>query len=81
MSLGGTSSHGLLSLSNQVVDIADFNAIKISIADPDKIRSWYLTRPVSDRKDLQRVRQRMHCGHRDSSGTPLSHRSRPGHCR
>jgi DNA-directed RNA polymerase subunit beta' len=40
MSLGGTSSHGLLSLSNQTVDIADFNAIKISIADPDKIRSW-----------------------------------------
>ena len=40
MSLGGTSSHGLLSLSNQAVDIADFNAIKISIADPDKIRSW-----------------------------------------
>jgi DNA-directed RNA polymerase subunit beta' len=40
MSLGGTSSHGLLSLSNQAVDVADFNAIKISIADPDKIRSW-----------------------------------------
>jgi len=40
MSLGGTSSHGLLSLSNQTIDIADFNAIKISIADPDKIRSW-----------------------------------------
>jgi len=40
MSLGGTSSHGLLSLSNQAADIADFNAIKISIADPDKIRSW-----------------------------------------
>ncbi|MFT7098379.1 MAG: DNA-directed RNA polymerase subunit beta' [Rickettsiales bacterium] len=39
-SLGGTSSHGLLSLSNQAVDVADFNAIKISIADPDKIRSW-----------------------------------------
>ena len=40
MSLGGTSSHGLLSLSNQTVDVADFNAIKISIANPDKIRSW-----------------------------------------
>jgi DNA-directed RNA polymerase subunit beta' len=40
MSLGGTSSHGLLSLANQAVDISDFNAIKISIADPDKIRSW-----------------------------------------
>ena len=40
MSLGGTSSHGLLSLSNQAIDISDFNAIKISIADPDKIRSW-----------------------------------------
>ena len=40
MSLGGTSSHGLLSLSNQAIDVADFNAIKISIADPDKIRSW-----------------------------------------
>jgi DNA-directed RNA polymerase subunit beta' len=40
MSLGGTSSHGLLSLSNQAVDVADFNAIRISIADPDKIRSW-----------------------------------------
>ncbi|MFT6332323.1 MAG: DNA-directed RNA polymerase subunit beta' [Lentimonas sp.] len=39
-SLAGTSSHGLLSLSNQAVDVADFNAIKISIADPDKIRSW-----------------------------------------
>jgi len=41
MSLTGTSSHGLLSLnSNNAVDLLDFNAIKISIADPDKIRSW-----------------------------------------
>ena len=41
MSLAGTSSHGLLSLtSNNSVDLLDFNAIKISIADPDKIRSW-----------------------------------------
>ncbi len=41
MSLTGTSSHGLLSLtSNSSVDLLDFNAIKISIADPDKIRSW-----------------------------------------
>ncbi len=40
MSLGGTSSHGLLSLSNQVIDVSDFDAIKISIASPDKIRSW-----------------------------------------
>ena len=41
MSLAGTSSHGLLSLnSNNAVDLLDFNAIKISVADPDKIRSW-----------------------------------------
>jgi DNA-directed RNA polymerase subunit beta' len=41
MSLTGTSSHGLLSLnSNNSVDLLDFNAIKISIADPEKIRSW-----------------------------------------
>jgi DNA-directed RNA polymerase subunit beta' len=41
MSLTGTSSQGLLSLtSNSAVDLLDFNAIKISIADPDKIRSW-----------------------------------------
>src|SRR3989339_657467 len=41
MSLAGTSSHGLLSVtSNNAVDLLDFNAIKISIADPDKIRSW-----------------------------------------
>ncbi len=41
MSLAGTSSHGLLSLnSNNSVDLLDFNAIKISIANPDKIRSW-----------------------------------------
>ncbi len=41
MTLAGTSSHGLLSItSNSAVDLLDFNAIKISIADPDKIRSW-----------------------------------------
>ena len=41
MTLAGTSSHGLLSVtSNNAVDLLDFNAIKISIADPDKIRSW-----------------------------------------
>ena len=41
MTLAGTSSHGLLSISNNSsVDLLDFNAIKISIADPDKIRSW-----------------------------------------
>jgi DNA-directed RNA polymerase subunit beta' len=41
MTLAGTSSHGLLSTSNNAsVDLLDFNAIKISIADPDKIRSW-----------------------------------------
>lgn len=41
MSLAGTSSHGLLSVSsNSAVDLLDFNAIKITIASPDKIRSW-----------------------------------------
>jgi len=41
MSLVGTSSHGLLSInSNNAVDLLDFNAIRISIANPDKIRSW-----------------------------------------
>lgn len=41
MSLAGTSSHGLLSLnSNAAVDLLDFNAIKISVASPEKIRSW-----------------------------------------
>ena len=41
MTLAGTSSHGLLSISNNnSVDLLDFNAIKITIADPDKIRSW-----------------------------------------
>ena len=40
MTLGGTSSYGLLSLSNQVVDVSDFDAIRISIASPDKISSW-----------------------------------------
>ncbi len=41
MTLAGTSSHGLLSISNNSsVDLLDFNAIKITIANPDKIRSW-----------------------------------------
>ncbi len=41
MSLTGTSSHGLLSLnSNAAVDLLDFNAIKISVASPEKMRSW-----------------------------------------
>ena len=39
-SLEGISSDGLLRLSNQKTDNLNFNAIKISIADPDKIRSW-----------------------------------------
>jgi len=36
----GTSSYGLLSLSNQSMGITDFDAIRISIASPEKIRSW-----------------------------------------
>ncbi len=41
MSFVGTSSHGLFSVnSNSSVDSLDFNAVKISIANPDKIRSW-----------------------------------------
>ena len=41
MSLVGIASHGLLSLSSKHnVDLLDFDAIKISVADPDKIRSW-----------------------------------------
>ena len=41
MTLAGTSSYGLLSLnSNSSVDLLDFNAIRISIANPEKIRSW-----------------------------------------
>ena len=41
MSLAGTSSHGLLSISsNSAVDLLDFNAIKITVASPEKIRSW-----------------------------------------
>jgi len=41
MSLVGTSSHGLLSInSSNSVDLLDFNAIRISIASPEKIRSW-----------------------------------------
>ena len=39
-SLEGISSDGLLRLSNQKTDNLNFNAIKISIAAPDKIRSW-----------------------------------------
>tara|TARA_Y100000389_G_scaffold69310_1_gene65948 strand:+ start:3403 stop:7494 length:4092 start_codon:yes stop_codon:yes gene_type:complete len=38
--LEGISSDGLLRLSNQKTDNLNFNAIKISIADPEKIRSW-----------------------------------------
>ncbi|MFC1659395.1 DNA-directed RNA polymerase subunit beta' [Pseudomonadota bacterium] len=40
MALAGTSSYGLMSLSNQTVDMSDFDAIRISIASPEKIRSW-----------------------------------------
>ena len=40
MALDGTSSYGLLSISNQTLDLADFDAVKISIASPEKIRSW-----------------------------------------
>jgi DNA-directed RNA polymerase subunit beta' len=40
MALVGTSSYGLMSLSNQTVDMSDFDAIKISIASPEKVRSW-----------------------------------------
>jgi DNA-directed RNA polymerase subunit beta' len=40
MVLDGTSSYGLLSLSNQNSEMIDFNAIKISIASPEKIKSW-----------------------------------------
>ncbi len=40
MALDGTSSYGLMSLSNQSLDLADFDAVKISIASPEKIRSW-----------------------------------------
>jgi DNA-directed RNA polymerase subunit beta' len=39
-SLEGISSDGLLRLSNQKTDNLNFNAIKISIANPDNIRSW-----------------------------------------
>ena len=40
MTLDGTSSYGLMNISNQVLDSTDFNALKISIASPEKIRSW-----------------------------------------
>lgn len=41
MSLVGTSSHGLLSLNAKATsEIMKFDAVRISIADPDKIRSW-----------------------------------------
>ena len=40
MALDGTSSYGLMNISNQVLDSTDFNALKISIASPEKIRSW-----------------------------------------
>ena len=39
MALDSTSSYGLLSSMNQM-DATDFDAIKISIASPEKIRSW-----------------------------------------
>ncbi len=40
MALDGTSSFGLMSISNQVLDSTDFDTLKISIASPEKIRSW-----------------------------------------
>lgn len=40
MALDGTSSYGLLNSINQSLDMMDFDAIKISIASPEKIRSW-----------------------------------------
>ena len=40
MALDGTSSFGLMSISNQVLDSTDFDALKITIASPEKIRSW-----------------------------------------
>jgi DNA-directed RNA polymerase subunit beta' len=40
MALDGTSSYGLMNISNQVLDLADFDSLKISIASPEKIRSW-----------------------------------------
>ena len=59
MTLAGTSSHGLLSTtSNSSVDLLDFNAIKISIADPDKIRSWSygeVTKPETKQLWLEAV--------------------------
>ncbi|MDR2777579.1 MAG: DNA-directed RNA polymerase subunit beta', partial [Rickettsiales bacterium] len=40
MALDGTSSFGLMNISSQALDSTDFNALKISIAGPEKIRSW-----------------------------------------
>lgn len=40
MSVDGTSSYGLMNISNQILDATDFDALKISIASPEKIRSW-----------------------------------------
>ncbi|MDR1499121.1 MAG: DNA-directed RNA polymerase subunit beta', partial [Rickettsiales bacterium] len=40
MALDGISSFGLMNISNQVLDATEFDAIKISIASPEKIRSW-----------------------------------------
>ena len=40
MALDGTSSYGLLNSINQKLDAMDFDALKISIASPEKIRSW-----------------------------------------
>lgn len=40
MALDGTSSFGLMNISNQVLDSTDFDALRISIASPEKMRSW-----------------------------------------
>ena len=40
MAVDGTSSYGLMNISNQLLDATDFSALKISIASPEKIRSW-----------------------------------------
>ncbi len=48
MNSTGASSYGLLSLLNRSADMASFDAITISIASPEKIRSWSygeVTRP------------------------------------
>lgn len=40
MALDGTSSFGLMNISSQVLESTEFDALKISIASPEKIRSW-----------------------------------------